>query len=311
MITYKKYSEFLKEKYGVKVYKLPINIYTSCPNRDGSVGVGGCTYCAEVGAGFESLPASFSVEEQIIQNKQKIQKKYKPEKFIAYFQNYSNTYMPVEQLRKYITSALQEDIVEISISTRPDCISDEILQTIHQIQQTSGVNISIELGIQSVNYKSLIKINRGHTLAEFIDAMYRIKKYNFEVCVHIIPNLPTDDIIDVIETAKIISVLNVDRVKIHALYILKGTKMAEDYPNLNLISKEEYQERVITFLEYLSPHIAIERLIGRAPEENSIFVNWSESWWKIRDEIEHIMIEHNRYQGKYFDYTNGAAFLDC
>ena len=297
---YNEYSNYLKEKYGEKVYKLPVNIPCTCPNRDGTVGYGGCTFCAEVGTGFEMLDNSISVKSQIQKNMDYISKKYKATKFIAYFQNYTNTYLELDTFKEYIEKAVMENIVEISVSTRPDCISDEYLEFLYSVKRANNINITIELGLQTVNYHTLIAINRGHTLAEFIDAALRIKKYGFEICTHVILNLPGDSMTDVVETAKILSVLNIDQVKIHSLYIMDNTEMGRMYKNneIKMIIKDEYVERVIVFLEHLSSESAVQRLVGRAPKEDSLFVNWGTSWWKIKDEILDKMEKENRYQGK-------------
>ena len=298
MKLYNKYSDYLKLKYGEKVYKLPVNIPCTCPNRDGTLGYGGCTFCADVGTGFEMLDNSLSVKEQLNKNMDYISKKYKSGKFIAYFQNYTNTYMDIERFKNYINDAIMDNIVEIAISTRPDCISDEILEFLNEIKK-QNVNITIELGLQTVNYHTLKNINRVHTLAEFIDAVLRIKRYNFEICTHIILNLPGDTILDTVETAKILSVLKINQVKIHSLYIMENTEMGRAYKNneITLISKDEYVERVIVFLEHLDVDITVQRLIGRAPEKDSLFVNWGMSWWKINDDILYKMKSENRYQG--------------
>ncbi len=302
---YNEYSNYLKEKYGEKVYKLPVNIPCTCPNRDGTIGYGGCTFCAEIGTGFEMLDNSISVKNQIIKNMDYISKKYKAKKFIAYFQNYTNTYLKLEDFKKYINEAIIENIVEISISTRPDCISKEYLEYLQLVKKENNINISIELGLQTVNYHTLIAINRGHTLAEFIDAILKIKKYDFEICTHVILNLPGDNMNDVVETAKILSVLKVDQVKIHSLYIMESTVMGRLYKDneIKIISKDEYVERVVVFLEHLNKDIVVQRLVGRAPKENSIFVNWGMSWWKIKDEILGRMEREERFQGSK-EYIN-------
>ena len=307
--VYNTYANYLQEKFGEKVYKLPINLPLTCPNRDGTLSIGGCTFCGEEGGSFENLSNCLSVKEQILKNKEYISKRYNAKKFIAYFQNFSNTYLPFEQFKEYINEAIIEDIVGISISTRPDCISENYLQFLSEIQYNLGIDIIIELGLQTVNYHSLVKVNRGHTLAEFIDAVLRIKARNLRICTHIILNLPWDDMLDTIENAKILSSLGIDEVKLHSLYIVEGTEIGEQYKNgeIDIISKEEYINRVITFLEYLDPNIVIQRIMGRAPEENSLFVNWKESWWKIRDEIVTKMVVEDRYQGKCFNYLNGKA----
>jgi len=307
--VYRTYSEYLREKYGEKVYKIPVNIPVTCPNRDGRLGHGGCTFCADVGAGFENLANTIPIAEQIEENIKHIRKKYKAEKYIAYFQNFSNTYLELETFKRVIREAIREDVVEICISTRPDCIKEEYMEFLHNISIDKAVQISVELGLQTVNYHSLVQINRGHTLAEFIDAVLRIKKYGFEICAHLILNLPNDNMVDVIENAKVLSALGVQQVKLHALYIMKNTVMGKQYEasEFDIISVEEYKERVIAFLEYLSPDIVVQRLIGRAPEENSLFVNWNMSWWRIRDEIHQKMLDEGNYQGKKANYLNGKA----
>lgn len=307
--VYNTYAKYLQNKYGTKVYKLPIKLQLTCPNRDGTLSTGGCTFCGEEGGSFENLPDCLSVKQQIRQNMDYIRDRYKADKFIAYFQNFSNTYMGLDDFKRQVKEAIMEDIVAISISTRPDCINDKYLDFLEEIQINLGIDVIIELGLQSVNYHSLVKINRGHTLAEFIDAVFRIKAHNLRVCTHLILNLPWDNIRDVVENAKIMSALGVDEVKLHSLYIVENTVMAEQFKKgeLEIISKEEYIHRVITFLEYLDPKIVIQRIMGRAPEENSLFVNWSESWWKIRDEIVNKMEGENRFQGSKFNYLNGKA----
>ncbi|MFW6035608.1 MAG: TIGR01212 family radical SAM protein [Halothermotrichaceae bacterium] len=312
MQRYYKYSKFLKQKHGEKTYKLPVNLPVTCPNRDGTISKGGCDFCGEQGAGFESFPSEYSVRKQLLEHREYIGEKYGVDKFIAYFQNFTNTYLPLEQLKKYIKQALDiEDIVEISLSTRPDCVGDKYLQEIKDMVKSvkPELVLSLELGFQTVNYHTLEQINRGHTLAECLDAVLTAKKYGFETGIHLILNLPGDNMTDTIEAAKILSALKVDNVKIHALYIRAGTVFAEKYKKgkLKIISLEEYMERVISFLEYLDPGIAVQRLLGRAPEENSLFVNWDSSWWKIHDMIIEQMKEKDIVQGQKFKYLNGSA----
>ncbi len=301
---YNEYSKYLYEKYGEKVYKLPVNLPVTCPNRDGSLGVGGCTYCSEIGAGFEMLENSIPVSEQIYKNMDYISKKYKASKFIAYFQNYTNTYLQLEKFKEYINQAAIENIVEISISTRPDCIDDKYLEFLYEFSNRTKINISIELGLQTVNYHTLKIINRGHGLAEFIDAVLRIKKYNFETCAHVILNLPYDNMDDVIETAKILTALKIEQVKLHSLYIMDNTVMGDLYKEGKIIpfSKDDYIDRVIKFLENLDKRIVVQRLIGRAPKENSLFVNWGMSWWRVKEEIENEMKKRESFQGKSIKY---------
>lgn len=306
---YNVYSDYLRNRFGEKVYKLPISLPITCPNRDGCLGTGGCIYCGEEGGSFENLSNTIPVREQVLRNMGYISKKYKAKKFISYFQSFTNTYMPMDLFKRCIEESIVDNVVGLSISTRPDCIRDEYLEFLSQVKDKYNLEITIELGLQTVNYHTLQIINRGHTLAEFIDAVLRNKKYGMRTCAHLILNLPWDDMTDVIENAKILSALAVEEVKLHALYIVEGTELGRMYKEgkVTLISKEEYEERVITFLEYLHEDTVIQRIIGRAPEENTLFVNWNESWWKIRDEIIEKMVERNTRQGIKCNYLNGKA----
>jgi radical SAM protein (TIGR01212 family) len=248
------------------------------------------------------------VKEQLEINSEYIGKRYGSNKFIAYFQNYTNTYLPYQQFRRYVLDACIENIVAIYISTRPDCISDLYLEFLEKTSKEKNVDIVIELGLQTVNYHTLDILKRGHGLAEFIDAVIRIKKYNLDCCAHFIIDLPMDNIADVKEGAKILSALGVNQVKCHSLYILEGTQLGEMYKReeISPIILEEYIERMITFLEYLDPCIVIQRIIGRAPAERTLFCNWGISWWKILDLVEEKMQKENRFQGKKFNYLNGG-----
>lgn len=310
-LLYYKFSEYLKTKYKSKVYKIPINIPVTCPNRDGKVSNKGCIFCGEEGTGFENLSNSLSVKEQMELNSKYIGEKYNSQKFIAYFQNYSNTYLPLNIFKQYILEACIDNISSIYISTRPDCINDKYLSFLSEVKQTKKVDIVIELGIQTVNYHTLKKLNRGHSLAEFIDAAISIRKFNLQSCAHYITDLPMDSIDDVIEGAKILSALKINQAKCHSMYILKDTVLGEMYLKGEVvpIDLEDYIERTITFLEYLSPEIVIQRLMGRAPAGRTLFCNWETSWWKIRDMIEEKMLKEGRYQGKKCNYLNGSALI--
>lgn len=309
MKLYNNYSHYLKEKYGEKVYKIPISIPCSCPNRDGNISTGGCIYCGESGVGYENLPNSLSSSEQLDKNIEYISKRYKAKKFISYFQNYTNTYLPLEDFKRHIVQVVRENIVGISVSTRPDSINEKYLEFLKDVSTKNNLDITIELGLQTANYHTLNKINRGHTLGEFIDGALMVKSYGFDICAHVILNLPWDNELDVIESAKIISALNIDSIKSHALYIEKHTRMAELYMNneFEIVSLDNYINRVILFLEYLKPNISIQRLIGRAPQENTLFCNWNTSWWKIKDMIEEEMKKRESYQGKKCNYLGGKT----
>jgi hypothetical protein len=309
---YRTYSKHLREKFGCKVYKLPVNLPGTCPNRDGTLGTGGCIFCDEEGSGFDALPNNMAVKEQLLTNKAYFQKRFKAQKFIAYFQAFTNTYLPLDQFKANMEAAAEEqDIAGISISTRPDCIADSYLDFLQDLQKRYQLDINVELGLQTINYHTLHRVNRGHTLAEYVDALLRIKKRGFEICTHLILNLPGDNIIDVIENAKMMSVLQSDYVKLHSLYIVKDTPLGEMYNQgqLEMITLEEYAERVVTFLEYLDPAIVIQRLVGKGPADKVLFSNWDTSWWKLKQKIEELLETKDTYQGRLFNYTNGAALV--
>ena len=306
---YKVYSEYLKEKYKEKVYRIPINLPVTCPNRDGCVASDGCSFCSEKAAGFEALSNKISVKEQLEKNIDYIGPRYKAKKYIAYFQNFTNTYLPPAVFEAYVKEAIRDDVVEISVSTRPDSLDERYLDILKMIKEAHDIEITIELGLQSINHKTLKSINRGHTLAEFIEAANLVKSYGFELVVHMILNLPYDDEQDIIEGAKILSALKVDAVKLHSLYLIKNTPMADlvESGKLEICSMNDYIKRTSLFLAHLSPDIVIQRLLGRAPKEDTIFCNYSTSWWKLKDMIEAYMIANDLYQGCYFDYLGGKA----
>lgn len=307
---YRSYAAHLQEKYHQKVYKLPVNLAGSCPNRDGTLGTGGCIFCDEEGSGFDALPNYLSVREQLAENKAYFTKRFNAHKFIAYFQAFTNTYLPLATFKENIREAGEmADLVGIAISTRPDCLHGDQLAFLQEFSRKKGLDITIELGLQTVNYHTLQRINRGHTLAEFIDAVLRIKNYGFSICTHLILNLPWDDETDVVENAKVLSALKTDYVKLHSLYIVRDTALGRLYEQgkISPITREQYVERVILFLEYLHPEIVIQRLVGKGPQQAVLFCNWDTSWWRIKQDIEEKMREKGTYQGSKYHYLEGKV----
>ena len=265
----------------------------------------GCEYSA--GTGFEAMSAAVSVTEQLTRTRQMITRKYHANKYIAYFRNYTNTFLPPDRFRSYLMEATRiPGVVEISVSTRPDCVSAEYLDIMRDIRAMTGIQMNVELGL----HHTLQMIDRGHGLAEFIDAVLRIKRYTgISICTHVILNLPGDTAADAKETARILTALGVDIVKLHSLYIARNTRLCDWYENgkITVCSKEEYFERVITFLEQIPETVAVERMFSRIPEKDAVFCNWGCSWWRLRDELLQKMEEEGRYQGRCCDYLNGAA----
>ena len=302
-MVYRVYSEYLKALYGEKVYKLPVNLPLTCPNRDGTKGTGGCVFCAGVGTGFESLPNTLPIKEQLQRNREYIGKKYHAEKFIAYFQNFTNTYLPIEDFKKNLEEALLPGVVEISVSTRPDCLGEEYPEALAAVRE-KGVRVSLELGLQSANDETLKIIRRGHTVRDFCDAAKRAHAHGIPVCAHLIINLPWDTREDVVNAARLFNEYRIEGVKVHSLYVVKGTVLGDWYEQgqVAMIPYEEYKERTISFLEHLSPETVIHRLCGRAPEEATLFENYGRSWRWVRDDIVRTMELRGTYQGKKYQY---------
>lgn len=282
---YYSFPSYLQKQYGKKIYKLPVGLPLTCPNRDGTCGTGGCSFCGEIGATYEGGDAQKSVLQQLQEGKARLGSKHKAAGFIAYFQSFTNTYLPLAEFKQHLQEAASlEGLVAIYIATRPDCVSNEYLAVMSEISLLHKIDICVELGLQSVNYHTLDSINRGHGLAAFIDAVQRIKAHQLLCCAHLILNLPGDTDRDAIEAAQILSALQLDQVKLHALFIPKNTIMGKAYAEgkIQLIGRDEYQKRVILFLRHLSPQIVVQRLVGRASDPDKLlFVNWGMSWQDI------------------------------
>jgi hypothetical protein len=298
-MRYTKYSDVLKSKYGGKVYKIPINLPGTCPNRDGVIGKTGCIFCGEKGAGFEAEPCSFDVVSQLKQNIAYMAPKYKPDYYIAYFQNYTNTYLPIKQFETLLAAACIDGVVGLSIATRPDCIGTPYLEVLKRVSREYNVTIEVELGLQSSNDKTLEIINRGHDVASFVDAVKRVHTYGFTVCAHLIGNLPWDTDDDNKRAIELIGELGIEGIKIHSLYILKETILGDMYNEgaLNLISAEAYLDRLILMIRHLPRTVAVQRLFGRAPEEDTLFCNWQMSWRKLQNKLEEMLESLDVNQG--------------
>jgi len=300
------FSNYLKKKYGGKVYKLPVNLPATCPNRDGTIGKNGCIFCGGEGAGFELLSFELSVKEQLQKNMEYIGRKYKADKFIAYFQNYTNTYFTYEKFSDYISQAIIPKIVAIYVSTRPDCIYPAHMEFLKNISINHNVDVVLELGLQSIKNETLKVLNRGHTVEDFFTAVDIVKSYGLDICAHVINDLPYDDISDIRKCASSLSDAGVNQVKCHSLYILDDTVLGEMYKagSFQVLSSDMFIKRTAEFLSYLDENIPVQRLIGRAPSERTLFCNWNMSWWKINDMIQSYMIQNNLYQGCKYNREN-------
>lgn len=309
MERYNNYSDYLKRKYGEKVYKIPVSLPVTCPNRDGTLSAEPCIFCGSIGADYETKAVGLSVSRQLERSIAHVGPKYKAEKFIAYFLNFTNMYCALSDFRAWMEEAMAyPSVVGIDVSTRPDCVSDAYLDILKELSEKYHKDVTVELGLQSSNVHTLQKIHRCHGVAEYIDAALRIGRYGFSLCTHVILDLPWDDRLDTAETAKLLSVLPVTEVKIHSLYVVKGTALAGMYQRgeVQLLPPEEYLERVCLFLSLLRPDIVLQRLVGRA-DRNVLSINGGKPWWEVKEALDRLLEERNITQGCRCGYRNGAA----
>lgn len=295
---YNQYSVHLKNKFGVKVYKITIDAGFSCPNRDGLISSGGCIFCDNGGSFSQAHSSSLSVEEQIETGMESLSKRFKAKKFMSYFQAYSNTHKPVDELEKIYKSALfHPDITGISIGTRPDCVDENKLKLISSFKE--DYYTWIEYGLQSAHDKTLKLINRGHDFDCFLKAYEAAKKLGINVCVHVILGLPDETKDDMLETAKKLAELKVDGVKIHMLCALKGTQIAQMYNEgkISFMNENEYIQTVCDFLEILPPETTIHRLAGNGLKKNLIAPCWIGKKLDALNKIDREFEKRNSCQG--------------
>ncbi|WP_456342442.1 TIGR01212 family radical SAM protein [Thermovibrio sp.] len=275
MERYYSYSKYLRETFGGKVFRITVDAGFTCPNRDGTKGRGGCIYCYS-GSEYRPEKRALSVREQIREGMERVRRRYGAEKFLVYFQAYTNTYAPPEVL-KPIYDAIREfkEVVGLIVGTRPDCVPDEVLELLNSY--TSDYLVWLELGLESSHFKSLRFMNRGHGVSDFIDAVLRVRKFpKINLCAHTILGLPTEDYEDMMETADFIASLRLDGVKIHPLHVIRGTKLAEIYQEkpFKLLELEEYAKLVVDFIERLPEKTVIQRITGEAPPELLVGPSW-------------------------------------
>lgn len=302
---YNQFSAYLKNKFGAKVYKITLDAGFSCPNRDGTISTGGCIFCDNGGSFSQAHSNLLSIEEQVNIGAKTLHDRFKAEKFMSYFQAYTNTYKPVNELEKIYKSALNHpDVVGLSIGTRPDCVEDDKLNLISDIAQ--DYYTWVEYGLQSIHNKTLKKINRGHDFDCFLKAYERTKEKGINVCTHVIFGLwETRD--EILETAQKLAELKVDGVKIHMLCALKDTKLAKLYENkeIDFMSEEEYVNLVCDFLEILPQTTTIHRLAGNGLKKNLIAPRWLGAKLDCLNKIDRELLKRNSYQGsKHFTNMN-------
>lgn len=308
-LPYRAYGAWLRERYGQKVYKLPVALPLGCPNRDGHRGYGGCLYCGAKGGGLETRDSTESVQEQLTKNRDYIARRYKAQAFIPFFQSFSNTYCDDDYFFRVAVEAVEavDGVVGLAVSTRPDCLNAAKLDFLADLQKSRGLDVTLELGLQSANDETLKIINRGHNVAEFVDGAAMVKERGLSLCTHLILDLPWDSDGDVTKAAALVSAAGSDFVKCHALYVERDTGLAELYARgeVSLLDDEDYKRRAILFLTRLAPDIVIQRIIGRIPANDAVIANWHRSWWAVRDEMVAEMRAAGLYQGCAYPGAQG------
>jgi uncharacterized protein len=297
---------YWRNLFGHTVYKLQIDAGFTCPNRDGRVATGGCIYCDGRGSKLRMQGALPSVAQQIAAGKKYYQSS--ASKFIAYFQTFTNTYASVETLKFLYDEALaQENIIGLSIGTRPDCLSADVLDLLTEYARR--YHVWVELGLQSVHDKTLQFLNRGHDYAQFLQALTNLSGRGLNVCVHIIIGLPGESDDDVRITSKTLGNLPVNGIKIHSLLALADTKMGEMYRqgNISLISKEKYVSLAVDVLELLPPPMVIQRLTADGYRDVFLAPSWAASKLDVLNSINKELEKRNSYQGIFY---HGATRLE-
>ncbi|RKY54927.1 MAG: TIGR01212 family radical SAM protein [Candidatus Neomarinimicrobiota bacterium] len=295
---YYHYSRYLRERFNSRVYKISLDAGFTCPTRNGTISYGGCLYCNNNSFALKRKESILPITQQIAEGVERLKKYRKAKKFLAYFQAFTNTYAPVEELEKLYNQALSfPDIVGLCIGTRPDCVDDEIFELLQDLNRESYV--SIEFGIESVYDKTLKWVKRGHDFSKIKWAVNKSKEYGLHTSGHLIFGFPTESSEEILESAEIINNLGIDAIKIHHLHIVKNTQLAKLYKEkpFHVFTESEWIELVCDFLERLSPSISIQRLCSEAKQGTLIAPLWKLSKSEVIQGIQRELERRGSYQG--------------
>ena len=296
---YNDFNTYLRSIFDCRVQKITIDAGLSCPNRNGTISTGGCIYCNARGSGTGAHAKGLSVTDQIIHGKRALSKRYKAKKFIAYFQSFSNTYGPFDRLKILYEQALAiEDVVGLSIGTRPDCVNEQILELLQSYVKKHLV--WIEYGLQSANDSTLAFINRGHDVKCFKKAVAATKNRGIKICAHVILGLPNEKKTHVLETARAVSDMEIDGIKIHLLYVVRGTKLDRLYAagEYRCLEQQQYADLVCDFLEHIPKNMVIQRLTGDPHPEELVAPLWALKKTENMALIKEILEKRDSWQGK-------------
>lgn len=298
---YNSFSRVLRETFRSRVYKVSLRADFTCPNRDGSVAVGGCIYCNNAGHTPRTFRAGSSISEQLAVGMEALRRRHRAERFIAYFQSYTNTYGPVEKLARLYLEALRfPEVVGLSIGTRPDCVPDEVLDLVADLARRTYV--WLELGLESMHEKTLRWVNRGHGLDAFLDAVSRAKRRGLRICAHLILGFPTESREEMLETPSLLNRLGIDGLKLHNLHVIEHTPLAVLYRRgeIRLMTRAEYATLLVDFIERLSPAVVLHRLTGETYRDLTVAPDWSVDKMGVLNAIREELERRDTWQGKRF-----------
>lgn len=295
---YYTYDCYLKRRFGRKCVKIALDGGFTCPNIDGTISKGGCIFCSEKGSGDHTPPCNIPLNEQFEQGKNLISGKWQDVFYIPYFQAHTNTYAPINVLREKFDQAIKlPETVGLSISTRPDCLADEVVSYLQELSQKTY--LTVELGLQSANDQTLKLINRGHTAEQFTKGFYKLKNAGINVCIHIINGLPGENYDNMMDTARYVADLCPHALKIHLLYILKNTPLADMYERgeFSALERDFYVKLVCDQLEIIPPDVVIERVTGDGVKDDLIAPLWSIKKTIVTNEIDKEFVKRGTFQG--------------
>jgi len=300
------YNRVLKDIFGARVYKIGLRMDFTCPNRDGTVAVGGCIYCNNASHTPEDFRPRASVTEQLIQGAAALQRRHRADRYIAYFQSYTNTYDSVTKLESLYREALAfPGVVGLAIATRPDCVGEGVLDLVQELARHTY--FWLELGLESMHDRTLQWVNRGHGLREFIDAVARAKRRGLRVCTHLILGFPGESRDDMLGTTDLLNRLGIDGVKLHNLHVIKNTVLEKFYSagDFALLSRREYVSLVADFLERLNPEMIVHRLTGETYRAITVAPDWSIDKLGVHNAIFRELEQRDAWQGRLYRVEKG------
>jgi radical SAM protein (TIGR01212 family) len=305
---YRDYNGYLRDIFGERVQKISLDAGLGCPNRDGTISDKGCIYCDRRGSGTGAMiDHGLSIDEQIVRARSIVRKRYQAKKFIAYFQSFTNTYASRRHLKALYDKALaHEGMVGLSVATRPDCIDRDILRLL--AGYAKDYLVWIEYGLQSAHEPTLKRINRGHDIACFERSVNMANEWGLNICAHIILGLPGEDQPMMLQTARYLSNLPVQGIKIHLMYVVKGTPLADLYRKreFRCLEQEEYTDLVVNFLELLSPHMVIQRLTGDPLKSELVAPIWATDKTTTLKNIRELLERRNTWQGRLYQKSRAG-----